>query len=39
MKKERTKTGIPGVDNIIDGGLTTRSLTLLTGTAGSYTTV
>ena len=35
MKRERIPTGIPGVDNLIDGGLTSDSLTLLTGTAGT----
>lgn len=35
MKRERVPTGIPGVDQLIDGGLTANSLTLLTGTAGT----
>jgi KaiC/GvpD/RAD55 family RecA-like ATPase len=39
MKKERMQTGIPGVDQLIDGGLTTNSLTLLTGTAGTGKTI
>jgi KaiC/GvpD/RAD55 family RecA-like ATPase len=33
--KERIKTGVPGIDNIIDGGLVPNTLTLLTGTAGT----
>jgi len=39
MKKERIQTGIPGVDQLIDGGLTSNSLTLLTGTAGTGKTI
>jgi KaiC/GvpD/RAD55 family RecA-like ATPase len=39
MKKERMPTGIPGLDKLIDGGLTTNSLTLLTGTAGTGKTI
>jgi KaiC/GvpD/RAD55 family RecA-like ATPase len=32
---ERIKTGVKGLDSIIDGGLVPNSLTLLTGTAGT----
>lgn len=32
---ERVKTGVKGLDSIIDGGLVPNSLTLLTGTAGT----
>jgi KaiC/GvpD/RAD55 family RecA-like ATPase len=33
--KERVKTGISGVDQLIDGGLVPNNLVLLTGTAGT----
>ncbi len=33
--EERVKTGVKGMDEIMDGGLVPRSLTLLTGTAGT----
>jgi len=39
MKKERVETGIPGMDELIGGGLTHNSLTLLTGTTGTGKTV
>jgi len=39
MKKERMPTGVPGVDELIGGGLTRNSLTLLTGTTGTGKTV
>jgi KaiC/GvpD/RAD55 family RecA-like ATPase len=39
MKKERTPSGIPGIDELIGGGLTQNSLTLLTGTTGSGKTI
>jgi KaiC/GvpD/RAD55 family RecA-like ATPase len=32
---ERVKTGVQGMDQIMDGGLVPKSLTLLTGTAGT----
>lgn len=34
-EEERVKTGIPGLDNIIGGGLIPKSLNLLTGTTGT----
>lgn len=37
--EERAKTGVPGMDEIIGGGLPKGSLTLLTGTAGTGKTV
>jgi KaiC/GvpD/RAD55 family RecA-like ATPase len=37
--KERIKTGIPGLDEIISGGLSPKSLTLLTGTTGTGKTI
>lgn len=37
--KERIKTGIPGLDELIDGGLIPSSLTLLTGTTGTGKTI
>ena len=39
MTKERVKTGITGLDDIIDGGLIPKSLNLLTGTAGTGKTI
>jgi len=39
MIKERVKTGIPGLDDLIDGGLIPKSLNLLTGTAGTGKTI
>ena len=39
MKKERIKIGIPGIDNLIGGGLIPHSLTLLTGTTGTGKTI
>ena len=39
MKKERMSTGVPGLDELIGGGLTRNSLTLLTGTTGTGKTV
>lgn len=37
--KERIKTGIPGLDDIISGGLLPRSLNLITGTTGVGKTI
>jgi KaiC/GvpD/RAD55 family RecA-like ATPase len=37
--KEKIKTGIPGLDEIIDGGLPKNALVLLTGTAGCGKTI
>lgn len=37
--KERIKTGIPGIDELMDGGLIPNTLTLLTGTAGTGKTI
>lgn len=37
--KEKLKTGIPGLDEIIDGGIPPKSLVLLTGTAGTGKTI
>ncbi len=37
--KERVKTGLPGLDNIISGGFPRNSVTLLTGTCGSGKTI
>lgn len=34
-KSERVKTGVPGLDDLIDGGLIPKNLMLLTGTAGT----
>jgi len=39
MIKERVKTGITGLDELIEGGLIPRSLNLLTGTAGTGKTL
>ena len=39
LKKERIKTGVPGVDELIAGGLLPGSLTLLTGTTGTGKTI
>jgi KaiC/GvpD/RAD55 family RecA-like ATPase len=39
MPKERVKTGIPGLDDLIDGGLIPKSLNLLTGTTGTGKTI
>lgn len=39
MIKERVKTGITGLDELIEGGLIPRSLNLLTGTAGTGKTI
>jgi len=39
LKKERVKTGVPGVDELIAGGLLPGSLTLLTGTTGTGKTI
>jgi KaiC/GvpD/RAD55 family RecA-like ATPase len=39
MIKERVKTNIPGLDDIINGGLLPRSLNLLTGTTGTGKTI
>jgi KaiC/GvpD/RAD55 family RecA-like ATPase len=39
MKKERVETGIPGIDELIGGGLLSKSLTLLTGTTGTGKTI
>ncbi len=39
MKKERMETGIPGIDQLIGGGLLPHSLTLLTGTTGTGKTI
>ncbi len=39
MKKERIETGIPGLDQLIGGGLIPNSLTLLTGTTGTGKTI
>jgi len=39
MKKERIATGVPGVDQLIGGGLIPHSLTLLTGTTGTGKTI
>ena len=39
MKKERMQTGIPGLDELIGGGLIPNSLTLLTGTTGTGKTI
>ena len=39
MKKERIETGIPGIDELIGGGLLPHSLTLLTGTTGTGKTL
>jgi len=39
MKKVRMKTGIPGIDELIGGGLIPNSLTLLTGTTGTGKTI
>jgi KaiC/GvpD/RAD55 family RecA-like ATPase len=39
MIKERVKTGITGLDELIEGGLVSRSLNLLTGTAGTGKTI
>lgn len=36
---ERTKTGIPGLDNILNGGLPSGRSTLVAGTSGSAKTV
>lgn len=38
-KKERISSGIPGLDDLIKGGLPKHSLTLLTGTAGTGKTI
>lgn len=38
-KEERVKTGIPGLDELISGGLKPASLTLLTGTTGTGKTI
>jgi len=38
-KEERIKTGIPGVDEMVNGGLIPKTLTLLTGTTGTGKTV
>jgi KaiC/GvpD/RAD55 family RecA-like ATPase len=37
--KEKIKTGIPGFDDIVDGGLPKNALVLLTGTAGCGKTI
>jgi KaiC/GvpD/RAD55 family RecA-like ATPase len=37
--KERIKTGIPGLDDLINGGLIPKSLSLLTGTTGTGKTI
>jgi len=39
MIKERVKTNIPGLDEIIGGGLVPKTLNLLTGTAGTGKTI
>ena len=39
MKKVRMQTGIPGIDELIGGGLIPNSLTLLTGTTGTGKTI
>jgi KaiC/GvpD/RAD55 family RecA-like ATPase len=39
QKKERVKTGVPGFDELVNGGLIPGSLTLLTGTAGTGKTL
>jgi len=39
LNKERIKTGIPGLDEIISGGLVPKSLNLLTGTTGCGKTI
>jgi KaiC/GvpD/RAD55 family RecA-like ATPase len=39
MPKERIQTGIPGLDDLMDGGLVKNSLNLLTGTAGTGKTI
>lgn len=39
MKKERMETGVPGIDELIGGGLIPNSLTLLTGTTGTGKTI
>ena len=39
MKRERIETGIPGIDELIGGGLMPNSLTLLTGTTGTGKTI
>jgi len=38
-KKDRIKTGVPGVDELVKGGLISGSLTLLTGTTGTGKTI
>jgi len=39
MKKERIKFGVSGINELIAGGLTPSSLTLLTGTTGTGKTI
>jgi KaiC/GvpD/RAD55 family RecA-like ATPase len=39
MIKERVKTNIPGLDDIINGGLLPKTLNLLTGTTGTGKTI
>lgn len=39
MRVERVKTGIPGLDKIMNGGIPTNQLVLLTGTAGTGKTI
>jgi KaiC/GvpD/RAD55 family RecA-like ATPase len=39
LKKDRVNTGIPGLDELVNGGLIQSSLTLLTGTTGTGKTI
>lgn len=39
LNKDRVKTGIPGLDDLISGGLLPKSLNLLTGTTGTGKTI
>jgi KaiC/GvpD/RAD55 family RecA-like ATPase len=39
MKKERVDVGVPGIDQLIGGGLLPKTLTLLTGTTGTGKTI
>ena len=39
LSKDKIKTGIPGLDDLIGGGLVPKSLNLLTGTTGTGKTI